>query len=76
MFVTHATLGSCAACRDQVILVTHRFEGFRYCLGCQATGPDVTLVSELKSVEDFFDADDFTEVTTTPWALLDETRRS
>lgn len=81
MLIAHDSLGACAHCAENVILIFHDVDGFRYCLGCERTGPDVTLVSELR-VEDaveedeFFEADDFTQVNNTPWELITASRRN
>lgn len=81
MLIAHESLGTCVHCREAVILILHGIDGFRYCLGCERTGPDVTLTSEVRAsaeeeeTDSFFDADDFTEVSATPWELLNATRR-
>jgi hypothetical protein len=75
MFIAHDSLGACAHCRENVVLIYQGIDGFRYCLGCERTGPDVTLVSEVKADDEFFIADDFTQVNNTPWELLEASRR-
>jgi hypothetical protein len=75
--IAHESLGTCLHCKEAVILIFHGVDGFRYCLGCERTGPDVVLTAEAKAEaeEDFFDADDFTQISATPWELLQAARR-
>lgn len=79
MLITRGTLGSCSACGDFVALVLQNTGGFRRCHGCGRTGPDAVLASEVRlDIEDDraeFDADDFTQISATPWELIDATRR-
>jgi hypothetical protein len=73
MLTSRDRLGACANCGEDVILIFQGINGFRYCLGCERTGPDAILTSETATVE--FDADDFTQVTQTPWQLLQAAKR-
>lgn len=75
MLIAHEAIGTCLHCHEAVVLIFHGLDGFRYCLGCERTGPDVTLVSEVQADEEFFEADDFTQISATPWELLQATRR-
>jgi hypothetical protein len=48
-------LGKCVRCGSDVVLVEFEQEGWRFCWGCDARGPEVVLVGEDVDLADLED---------------------